>query len=168
MSHPRIFQTVSLAPHTMHCLDERASHHLMHVLRAGIGESVTLFNGQGGEYQGVIARIEKSRIWIEIGVYVSREAESPLKIHLAQGIARGEKMDVIIQKAVELGVTQISPLFTERSSVKWDSERSEKRLSHWHSIIISACKQCGRNCVPEMEAAQPLKTWLPRVKVEHR
>jgi len=160
----RIYQPVPLAAHSTLQLDEKASHHLARVLRANVGEAVILFNGQGGEYHATISAINKKTVQVTIHQFVKREAESSLSIHLAQGISRGEKMDFVIQKAVELGVKKITPLITERCTVKLDNDRSEKRQQHWQAIAVSACEQCGRNQIPEIAPTQSLASWLATVK----
>jgi 16S rRNA (uracil1498-N3)-methyltransferase len=157
----RIYQPISLSLQANVQLDAKASHHLVHVLRANEQDGVTLFNGEGGEYQAVITRIDKKGVHVKVIAWVPREVESPLVIHLAQGIARGEKMNFIIQKAVELGVNSITPLLTERCQVRVEGEREEKRLHHWQSIAISACEQSGRNRVPTIRAPSTLLSWLP-------
>ena len=162
----RIFQASSLSSQQLISLDEKASHHLARVLRVRVGDEVILFNGAGGEYTSVITRIDKKSVTVEVGVYSSQDRESALNIELAQGIARGEKMDMIIQKAVELGVKKITPLISERSQVKLAEERQEKRLQHWRSIVISACEQCGRNRLPEINAPMSLTTWLAQVQAD--
>jgi 16S rRNA (uracil1498-N3)-methyltransferase len=159
----RIFQQVGLSEGALVNLDELASHHLARVLRAKAQDAVTVFNGAGGEYACVIEAINKKTVSLRILKFNAREAESPLELCLAQGIARGEKMDYIIQKAVELGVKKIVPLMTERSTVKLAAERREKRWQHWQSIIINACEQCGRNRVPELLPVQTYYDWLPTV-----
>lgn len=157
----RIYQNISFSPHQKILLDKTASHHLAVVLRAKIGESVTLFNGDGCEYQAKITDIQKKNVEVDIIAFQPRDLESPLSIHLAQSMSRGEKMDFTIQKAVELGVKKIFPLSTERTNVKLDKERSEKRLAHWQSIIISACEQSGRNLIPEISPIETLDQALP-------
>lgn len=163
----RIFQAIPLSVGSVIQLDESASHHLARVLRASVNDAVIVFNGQGGEYAGVITRIDKKSVTIAIEKHATREAESPIDIWLAQGISRGEKMDYTIQKAVELGVKKIIPLFTERCNVKLDNERSEKRLLHWQSIIVSACEQSGRNHIPDILQPQSLDAWLETVKADY-
>jgi len=162
----RIFQSMPLKIGTRVLLDSQASHHLARVLRGSVGETVTLFNGAGGEYVGTIVQIDKKNVTVEINNYDPREAESALNLCLAQGISRGEKMDYTIQKAVELGVKQIVPLFTERCNVKLDRERSEKRQQHWQSIVVSACEQSGRNRIPEVKLPQSLQDWLQTVEAD--
>lgn len=166
MSSIRIYQATPLAVNTSIQLSEKASHHVGRVLRAKPGDQLTLFNGQGGEYAAVIKRITKKEVEVDIIAFMAREVESPIDIHLAQGIARGEKMDFIVQKAVELGVKKIIPLITERCNVRLDNEREEKRLQHWQSVAISACEQSGRNYLPEVTAPISFNDWLPHVNAD--
>jgi len=166
MSISRIFQPVELICGSEISLDRQASHHLAAVLRARPNDALTLFNGRGGEYKGVITLIDKKQVRVQINDHIAREVESPLELCLAQGISRGEKMDYTIQKAVELGVKKIIPLFTERCTVKLDEERCAKRLQHWQSIIISACEQSGRNQIPELLLPMTLENSLRAVKAD--
>ncbi|HSW92795.1 MAG TPA: 16S rRNA (uracil(1498)-N(3))-methyltransferase [Gammaproteobacteria bacterium] len=164
----RIYQPDVLSAHSTLVLNESASHHLARVLRASIGDKITVFNGQGGEYSAIIRRIDKKTVTVDLLAFSPREVESPLDMVLAQGIARGEKMDYLIQKAVELGVNEIIPLLTERCNVKLDVERSEKRLQHWQSVVISACEQSGRNRVPVVHPPQSLEKGLSLIKADHQ
>ncbi len=166
MSISRIYQAISLELHQTIKLDEKASHHLARVLRASTGDSFTLFNGQGGEFAAIITHIDKKCVHAEVIAFAPREAESPVNICLAQGIARGEKMDFIVQKAVELGVTNITPLMTERCNVRLDQEREEKRLQHWQAVVVSACEQSGRNRIPVVLAPVAYSEWLAGVKAD--
>jgi 16S rRNA (uracil1498-N3)-methyltransferase len=133
-------------------LPEQAGLHLTRVLRLEAGARVTLFDGTGGEYEGTLERDGK-KIWARVGTHSVIERESPLQVTLIQGVARGERMDLIVQKATELGVTRIVPVFAERSVVKVDASKSARKLGHWRSIAISACEQCGRNRLPEVSEA---------------
>jgi len=160
MPSPRIYQQVLLAEGMEICLDHTASHHLLHVLRVKLNTPVIIFNGQGGEYEAVISKLEKRSVSVRILKFCAVDRESPLKIHLAQGISRGEKMDFTLQKAVELGVTEITPLLTTRCGVLLSKERWQKRLQHWQSVIVSACEQCGRNELPTLHDVIELKTWI--------
>ncbi len=162
----RVYQPQPLKVNTNIQLDEQASHHLSRVLRMAVGDKVTVFNGEGGEYEAVIQQINKKNIQLELSSFSAREAESPINITLAQGLARGEKMDFIVQKAVELGVKNIVPLITERCNVKLDGAREEKRVQHWQSVAISACEQSGRNYVPQVSAPVTLQNWLPNAKAD--
>lgn len=156
----RIFYPYKIDINTDIVLDTKASNHLLRVLRLEIDASLTLFNGDGGEFFAKISAIKNHCAVVKIIEFISKTVESPLKIHLAQGIGRGEKMDYVIQKAVELGVYQITPLFTEYCNVKLNEERAEKKISHWQPIIISACEQSGRNYLPKIAAPQNLINWL--------
>lgn len=167
MSVSRIYQAVTLSEQTTLRLDENATHHLSRVLRVKKGDYLIIFNGKGGEYKTIITDIDKKAVTVDILSHYPREAESPIDLHLAQGIARGEKMDFIIQKAVELGVSKITPIITERCNVRLMPEREEKRTKHWQSIAISACEQCGRNQIPIIFSPVFLNEWLAQVKADH-
>lgn len=141
-------------------LPEDAARHLGTVLRLGPGDAFVLFNGDGHDYPAC---------WIEGGRKAARVAvlgqqrvdrESPLRITLAQAICRGEKMDLVLQKAVELGVHTVQVLHSTRSEVKLDGERLARRMEHWRQVIVSACEQCGRAVLPELHPPQPLATWM--------
>jgi 16S rRNA (uracil1498-N3)-methyltransferase len=134
-------------------LPEQAGLHLTRVLRLDVGAPVTLFDGTGGEFEGTLERDGK-KIWARVGAHSAIERESPLHVTLIQGVARGERMDLIVQKATELGVTRILPVFAERSVVKVDASKGARKLEHWRAIAIAACEQCGRNRVPEV--AEPI------------
>lgn len=161
----RIYQAFPFSPESMLQLDDKASHHLK-VLRSEVGDEVILFNGQGGEYQSVITRMDKKSVEVRVKAFAAKEVESPLHIHLAQGMARGEKMDLIVQKAVELGVSSITPLVTERCNVRLSSSREERRVQHWQEVAISACEQSGRNRVPIIELPLDLSDWLASLSTD--
>jgi len=156
----RIYQPVSLATHALLALDPAASHHVARVLRAKVGDSLIVFNGESGDFEGTISAIDKKTVSVTLQKEILKNTESPLNLCLAQGISRGEKMDYTIQKAVELGVKKIVPLFTERCTVKLDEDRREKRYQHWRAIMISACEQSGRNQIPELLPLQSLSQWI--------
>jgi len=164
----RIYQNQNLAVNLSLQLDEQASHYLSRVLRAAVGDEVVLFNGQRGEYQAIIQQINKKHVQVAIQAFNPREAESPINITLAQGLARGEKMDFIVQKTVELGVNHIVPLLTERCNVKLEGTREEKRVQHWQSVAISACEQSGRNKIPTVQSPISLREWLPQAQADKR
>jgi len=140
-------------------LDSRGFNHLK-VLRLSPGQPLTLFDGQGGEYKAKLLELNRQGAKVEVLEFVAREAESQLKISLGQVISRGEKMDLTIQKAVELGVTSITPLFSERCGVKLEPARLEKKCEHWQGIISSACEQCARNQLPSLQPVTDLNSWL--------
>ncbi|MFQ5488596.1 MAG: 16S rRNA (uracil(1498)-N(3))-methyltransferase [Gammaproteobacteria bacterium] len=159
MRTPRIRQAVVLDAGAHQQLDEAASRHLLRVLRLKAGDHLTLFDGRGREHQATLLAGRGRHAEVEIGAPLERNVESPLDIILVQGISRGERMDYTLQKAVELGVKCIAPLFTARCNVKLTGERLEKRLAHWQGVIIHACEQCGRSRLPTLEPAQALEQW---------
>ena len=140
-------------------LPAQAGEHAVRVLRLAVGDPLALFNGDGCDYAATIVAISRREVTVRIDAKLSLTNESPLALTLAQGVARGDKMDLIVQKATELGVARIVPLLTERSEVKLDAARSEKRLLHWRAVAASACEQSGRARVPEIIAAVPLAKW---------
>lgn len=141
-------------------LPDDAAHHIAHVLRMKTGQQIVLFNGHGGQYDAEILRINKRTVEVQVIAHLDEERESHLDITLAQGISRGQHMDYTLQKAVELGVKQIVPVFSEHSSVRLNRDRQEKRYQHWRRIIISACEQCGRNRLPVLTHPKTLADWL--------
>jgi 16S rRNA (uracil1498-N3)-methyltransferase len=144
---PRLF-----APHLRSgsplVLDARAAHHLARVLRLGVGDEVVLFDGRGGEYRAFVSGMARGTATLAIGAHCAVERESPFPVTLVQGLSSGEKMDLTVQKAVELGVAAIQPLVAERSLVRLSGARAAARLEHWRRIVVAACEQCGRNRVP--------------------
>ena len=160
MRIPRAFIDKPLANGLELELDAITSHYLQNVLRLREGARLTLFNGQGGEYPAVIKSCHKRSAVVQLGDGVDNDRESPLRIHLGIGLSRGERMDIVVQKATELGVTEISPLFTERCEVKLNDQRMIKRRDHWQKIITSACEQSGRNCIPRINAPVKLEPFL--------
>ncbi|MCQ4005091.1 RsmE family RNA methyltransferase, partial [Klebsiella pneumoniae] len=112
------------------------------------GSAVQLFDGSGSEFRGELLEVGKKSVTVELHERLTGMPESPLQIHLGQGLSRGERMDWAIQKATELGVTQITPIISERCEVRLNDERADKRLAHWRQIAISACEQCGRSVLP--------------------
>ncbi len=161
MGTPRIYQPSPLAVNQLQLLSIAASHHVLHVLRLRVGDPLLVFNGEGGEFCATLhAIVNKKQIQVVLQQHVPREAESPLLVHLGQAVARGQKMDFIVQKAVELGVQSITPLLTERSGVKLSAERWQQRMAHWQQVAISASEQCGRNRLLQIAPPQSLTTWL--------
>jgi 16S rRNA (uracil1498-N3)-methyltransferase len=128
-----------------------AANHIARVLRLREGDSLTLFDGCGGEYAARITGFRKDSVQVDVQDHRAIERESALDLTLAQGISRGERMDWVMQKATELGVRRIVPMFTERSVVRLDDRQSERKLAHWRAIALAACEQCGRNRVPLIE-----------------
>ena len=160
MSLPRVYVDLALASGNEVELPEAAANHVVRVLRLRTGEALTLFNGRGGEYAATLAdagAARGARARVRVGSHAAVERESPLRLTLLQGIARGERMDHIVQKATELGVTRIVPLASERSVVRLDASTAARRLEHWRAIAIAACEQCGRNRPPVIDAVAGLE-----------
>ena len=149
MKHVRLYQNAPLKINDNQVLDEYASHHLSKVLRFPQGQEITLFNGDGNDYQASVLSVKK-QCEVRISSCTPNLSESKLNLTLAQGVAKGEKMDFLMQKAVELGVNQIIPIFTERCVVRLKAEKLNKRMQHWRKIIIGACEQSGRSVVPKL------------------
>ncbi|MDR6643058.1 16S rRNA (uracil1498-N3)-methyltransferase [Luteibacter sp. 1214] len=142
-------------------LPAQAGEHVARVLRMEAGAPVVLFSGHDDtEFDATLTSVGKREVVASVGEGRQLQNESPLSLTLVQGVARGEKMDLIVQKATELGIARIVPILTERSEVKLDAARSEKRLLHWRAVAASACEQSGRARVPQVEAAVPMATWL--------
>jgi 16S rRNA (uracil1498-N3)-methyltransferase len=156
----RLFTDAPLEPgHTL-TLPAPAAAHALRVLRLKSGDAVTLFNGDGHDYPARLVAASIRDVRAEVTSRAPTARESPLQITLIQALARGEKMDWIVQKATELGVARIVPVTTERSEVKLDAARGGKRLEHWRAVAIAACEQCSRNVIPAIEAPVELSTWL--------
>ena len=160
MRIPRIYQPSELVVGQTCQLTEDAANHVGRVLRMQVGQALELFNGDGHNYAAKICEVSKKAVWVQLENSIENPVESPLRIHLGQGISRGDRMDFAIQKAVELGVAEITPLFTERCGVKLDAERAEKKREQWQKIVISACEQSGRSVVPTVNSLQHLEKWL--------
>ena len=146
----RLFVEAPLQPGTRIAVPDAASTHLLRVLRAGIGDACVLFNGDGHDYAARIVAVDKRTAIVDVLSSRRLANESPLRITLLQALARGEKMDWILQKATELGVTSVVPVASERTEVKLDGERSAKRATHWKSVVVSACEQSGRATLPKV------------------
>jgi len=165
MRNPRIYQNTPLAVNETITLNEDAFGHTVRVLRLKEGDTVTLFNGhenQGkyGDFQCELTQVTKKSAQVIIKNFTEKNIESPLNIHLGQGVSRGDRMDFTLQKSVELGVNTITPLFTERCGVKLTGERLQKKIDQWQKIVISACEQSGRCIVPVVKPALHLSDWL--------
>jgi 16S rRNA (uracil1498-N3)-methyltransferase len=153
-----------LVPGTEIVLPTQAGEHLTRVLRLPPGAPFTLFNGAGGEFSAALKASAGKRVLAHVLTHTAVERESPLQVTLLQGIARGERMDLIVQKATELGVSRIVPFLAERSVVKLDAKQRLRKREHWQAIAISACEQCGRNRVPEVCEPAPLVDSLGAIR----
>lgn len=157
MRTTRIYVELDLAAGTEVLLPPAASTHLLRVLRLRPGAALTLFNGRGGEYAAELVSAERSGARARVGAQTPVERESPLQITLLQGVARGERMDFIVQKATELGVQRIVPLSCEFSVVRLDEAALRRRVEHWRSVAVAACEQCGRNRLPQVDSVTALE-----------
>lgn len=160
MRIPRVFTDRDLVLNEPFQLDERASHHLCTVLRMDAGRALIAFDGSGYEYEAVIETPHKKHAIIRASRQLKPERESPLSIHLAVGVSRGERFDFVLQKATELGASRITPLFTERTEVRIKGERLAKKQQQWQQLLISACEQCQRNVLPTLDTAIELQEFL--------
>lgn len=141
-------------------LPEGPARHVVRVLRLGEGAPLRLFDGRGLEASAVLVEASRKRVVVRIESVVNGQGESPLIVHLGQAISKGDRMDYAIQKAVELGVAAITPLYTEHGDVRLRGEREVKKLAHWQAVAISACEQCGRAQVPPVHPPLALADWL--------
>lgn len=159
MRIPRIYQDqpLSLTPVT---LTGDAVQHVARVLRMQAGQQLKLFNGDGYDYLAAITEIDKRQVEVEISEQIALHNESTLAVHLGQGISRGDRMDFVLQKSVELGVASITPLFTERCGVKLSGERLQKKQQQWQKIVIAACEQSGRAVIPTVHTPVDVRAWF--------
>jgi len=156
----RVYVDAALEPGALLTLTGGAAGHLTRVLRLRPRAALTLFNGRGGEYAASIERVHGSEVTVAVGQHEPIERESPFPLTLAQGVSRGERMDLVVQKATELGAARLVPVLTERSIVRLDEEQSDRKSSHWRAIAIAACEQCGRNRLPEVALPTQLSEFL--------
>lgn len=148
----RFYHSNSLDLNQIIILDEFASHHALRVMRVKVNDPLILFNGDGFDYKGQVNGINKKTISVEILSKEKNSNESPISINLFQSISSNEKMDMVIQKATELGVSSIQPIFSSRSTIKLSLDRTKKRLIHWRQVSISACEQSGRSKIPTIRS----------------
>ena len=160
MRIPRIFTNSPLAVGSQCQLDDNAANHVGRVLRMQAGQALLLFNGDGHDYHATITEAGKKHVLVAVTEAAENETESPLRVVLAQTLSKGDRMDYAVQKAVEMGVSEIVPLTTERCDVKLKGDREDKRLRHWQQVAISAAEQCGRARVPEIQPVMTVQQWL--------
>jgi len=168
MRIPRIYTSQRLRANAGIALEAGPSQHLARVLRMRPGDALTLFDGRGGEYGATISALERKQVLISTGDHRSIELESSLRIHLGIALSRGDRMDWIVQKATELGVSALTPLFTEHTEVKLAGDRAARKLLHWEQVAISACEQCGRNRLPEIHPVLALEPWLAATEAQRK
>ena len=162
MRIPRLYVDLPLAAGERITLPEAASHHVTRVLRLGSGDPLTVFDGCGGEYDATVARASRSAVEVDVGAYLLVDRDSALNVELVQGICKGDRMDFVIQKATELGVRTVRPILCERTVVKLDPTRAERRLTHWRAVAVHATQQSGRTRAPDVTGVEDLDTWLSR------
>lgn len=160
MRIPRLYTPQAYTPGEDLTVTGQTAHHIANVLRIRSGASVSVFDGKGCEHRAIVKAIKRSEITLEIAEALAVLQESSLDITLLQGIARNDRMDFILQKAVELGVNSIQPLWTQRSQTHLKGNRLERRYDHWLGVIISACEQCGRAILPELGAVMNYSDWM--------
>jgi 16S rRNA (uracil1498-N3)-methyltransferase len=165
MRIPRIYLPQPLISGNDIELDANALRHVVQVLRLKAGHPLILFNGDGGEYKAELSNVERRRATVRIGDFQDIRRESGLFTHVGLGISKGERMDFALQKAVELGVSEITPLFTEHCVVQLNDSRALKKQDHWQAVIISACEQSGRNRLPTLNAAQAFSHWIDNPQI---
>ncbi|MCS2169660.1 16S rRNA (uracil(1498)-N(3))-methyltransferase [Scandinavium sp. TWS1a] len=159
MRIPRIYHPEFITAGSEIALSEDAANHVGRVLRMSTGQAIQLFDGSNQVFEAEIIQADKKSVRVNVLSAETDDRESPLHIHLGQVMSRGEKMEFTIQKSIELGVSLITPLFSERCGVKLDAERLNKKLQQWQKIAIAACEQSGRNVVPEIRPAMTLEQW---------
>ncbi len=161
----RVYVPGPLTAGARHAIEGDAANHIARVLRLRPGDPLALFDGQGGEHTARIEEFRKTTVIVAVGEREPADRESPLSLTLAQGVSRGERMDWVVQKATELGVTRIVPVLTERTVVRLDSKQSARKLQHWQGIAVASCEQSGRNKLPHVVAPLGLHDFLREVDV---
>ena len=160
MRIPRFFIDEPLLIDSAIDLPSELGHYLSNVLRLRIGAPIVLFNGNGNDYPSEVLDIHKRKTSVLVNAQISLSVESPLHLHLGQGVSKGERMEIALQKAVELGVTEISPIITENCNVKLDQERWFKKHASWQKLVIAACEQSQRNVIPKLYLPITMQQWL--------
>jgi len=156
---PRFYCAQALQTGASIALPATAARHVQ-VLRMQPGQTITLFNGGGGEFQAVIEHMGRQDVRVVVGAHQAIEREAHHQVHLAVVMPANDRMDWLVEKATELGVQRITPLMSQHSVLRLQGERAEKKLAHWQAVAISACEQCGRNTLPDVEPLENLSTWL--------
>ncbi len=160
MRQARIFVDVRLGPGAQFALGPDAAQHVGKALRLKTGDTITVFDGRGGEYEAVIQRMDKEHVDVKAGAWRDAEREAALAVGLVQGLPEADKMDWIIQKSVELGVAWVQPVVCDRSVVRLSGERAARREAHWRRVAVAACEQSGRNRVPEVRPTLGFLSWI--------
>ena len=162
---PRFYCPAPLQTGLALSLPSGAARHVQ-VLRMQPGDVITLFNGEGGEFEATVTRMGRSDVDVEVGMHHPVEREAPCQVHFLAGITANERMDWLVEKATELGVASITPITAERSVLKLKGERADKKRSHWQAVAVAAAEQCGRNRVPTIHEACSVGEWLAQPTVQ--
>lgn len=147
-------------------LNDEVFHHWCRVLRAQVGDTATLFNGQGGEYLASLIAIDKKSAQVSVTEFCPDERTLSLQVTLGQVMSKGDRMDYAIQKATELGVSAIQLLTSDRCEMRLKYERDQKKIDHWHAVAVAACEQCGSNRIPMILPPLPLANWVGQVEAD--
>jgi 16S rRNA (uracil1498-N3)-methyltransferase len=156
----RLYVPQSLSPNTEVVLDDNSAHYIRTVLRLKKDDPIIAFNGKGGEYVCKFGEVSRKTVSLKVNTWLNSSVESPLQITLGLGVSRGDRMDLSVQKAVELGVSQITPIMTERCVVQLKGEKQQLRLQHWQKIVQHAAEQSGRTVLPELTAVTAIQNWV--------
>lgn len=168
MRTTRFYHPTVLTVDTQVQLSPEATHHCVNVLRLKVNEPIVLFDGSGKEYASEIALCDRRNVTVDVQTEIALDPQSPLSLHLAQCVSKGDKMEWALQKATELGVTEITPVISERCSVKLDPQRWQKKHEQWLKILIGACEQCGRNTLPMLHPIISLREFVSQSTTQHR
>ena len=167
MRNPRLYVDLPLAAGETVTLPEAAGHYLRRVLRLGSGDALIVFDGRGGEYEATVTRASRAVVEVAVGAHRAVERESTLAVEVGQGICKGDRMDLVVRKATELGVRAIHPLLCERTVVQLDPARAVRRVAHWRAVAVHAAQQSGRTRIPHVAAVEELGTWLSHPGLSH-
>ena len=168
MRNPRLFIDQLLTPCDQVVLEGNVAQHLGRVLRARPGDNIALFNGDGQEFAATVLTVSKGKVSVDVGEAATPQTESPVYTTLGLCLSKGDRFDWAIQKATELGVGAVTPLYSERVDFSIPPDRIEKRVAHWRQIVISACEQSGRVSIPAVSSPQPLEQWVQSVAAEQK
>jgi len=159
---PRFYCPAPLQPDALLSLPAQAARHVQ-VLRLQPGQALTLFNGEGGEFEATVTQMGRSEVQVRIGAHQPQDRAPRHAVTLAVGMPANERMDWLVEKATELGAAALQPLMTERSVLRLSGERAEKKVAHWHSVAVAASEQCGGNRVPQLQPVSTLAAWLAQL-----
>ncbi|MBC3908667.1 16S rRNA (uracil(1498)-N(3))-methyltransferase [Undibacterium umbellatum] len=164
---PRFYCPLPLSIGAIINLPDEVAHHVF-VLRQNVGDNISIFNGEGGCYVATLTQVAKKHVQAEVKVFLPEECELPYSLNLVQALPEASKMDWIVEKAMELGVSAIQPLAAQRCVVRLSAERAEKKQAHWQGIIIAAAEQCGRNRLAHLSPVMNFNQWLGQQDMHQR